>query len=288
MASKTFLTFAPLVNILPENIRIKLLYVIKQKKIPNLKDPITFNEKVNWRKLFDRDPLFSKLADKIAVKDYVKSKNSKVFVPKILWQGKSLCDLPSYCELPEKFVIKANHASGTNYIVKDGNYPSKSELIKLEKNWRKTRIDKTFVEWGYTNIPITFFVEEYLDFSDFVPVDYKFWIFSGRVEFVQIDTQRFINHQRGFFDRNGNRLPFLLTYPDIEAPVCMPNNYADMITIAEDLSSKLDFIRVDLYTNESEVFFGEITVYPDAGYGKFSPSSFDEKVGELWDLGNKV
>lgn len=150
-------------------------------------------------------------------------------------------------------------------IVTNGRHQSLKALKKLENKWSNTRIDKTYVEWGYLNLPITYFVEEYLYFSGFVPVDYKFWVFSGRVSFVQVDTDRFVNHQRAFFDRDWNKLPFLLTYPDIRATLLAPENFADMITVAEKLSAGLDFIRVDLYTNERDVFFGELTVYPGVG-----------------------
>ena len=137
---------------------------------------------------------------------------------------------------------------------------------------------------GYSNIPITYFVEEYLDFSDFVPVDYKFWVFSGRVSFVQVDTNRFINHQRAFFDRDWNKLPFLLTYPDISSTLQAPKNFSDKITVAEKLSGGLDYIRVDLYSDERDVFFGELTIYPGGGYERFSPSRFDLAAGQLWNL----
>ena len=284
MASNLYRAFSPLVNLLPERSRILLMYAYKHMRLPDLAAPLTFNEKIQWRKLYDRNSLFTEIADKVAVKQYVDSKNTVAKVPKILWQGKSLLQLADFSQLPDSYVIKANHASGTNLIVTNGRHQSLKALKKLENKWSNIRIDKTFVEWGYSNIPITYFVEEYLDFSDFVPVDYKFWVFSGRVSFVQVDTDRFVNHQRAFFDRDWNKLPFLLTYPDIRATLLAPENFADMITVAEKLSAGLDFIRVDLYTNERDVFFGELTVYPGGGYERFSPSKFDLTVGQLWEM----
>jgi hypothetical protein len=284
MASNLYRAFAPLVNLLPEKVRIQLLYAVKHKRFLRLKHPVTFNEKVNWRKLHDRAPIFSELADKIIVKEYVKGIVPEAKVPGILWCGDKLEELSAFEDLPDNYVIKANHASGTNIIVNDGKHLAKNTLKMLGREWRRTRIDKTFVEWGYSNIPIKFFVEEFLDFSDFVPVDYKFWVFSGRVEFVQVDTDRFISHQRAFFDRDWVKLPFNLTYPDVRGDLNAPKNFKSMIDTAERLASNLDFVRVDLYSNNEDVFFGEITIYPDAGYGKFHPRRYDEIIGKLWSL----
>jgi len=161
MTSKLFQTFAPFVNILPERYRILLMYAYKHRSLPNIEAPLTFNEKIQWRKLYDRNPLFSEVADKIAVKQYVDNKNAVVKVPKILWQGKSLLQLADFSQLPDNYVIKANHASGTNLIVTNGRHQSLKALKKLENKWSNTRIDKTYVKRGYSNIPIAYFVEEY-------------------------------------------------------------------------------------------------------------------------------
>lgn len=283
MASKVFRFFSPLVDILPERERIKALYLYKFHRLPDLDQPKTFNEKVQWRKLCDRRTKFTTLVDKLAVKKYIKTKCTEVIVPNLIWSGKSLSDLGSE-GLPNKYVIKSNHASGTNYIVRNGEHPSRSTLKYLEKLWRSIDVSKTFVEWAYSEIEIKFFVEEFLDISESVPVDYKFWVFHGKVRFVQVDVDRFVGHKRAFFSTNFERLPFLLTFPDIDREIAPPNNFRDMVAIAEKLSNNLDFVRVDLYSDDENVYFGEFTMYPGGGYEVFQPLSSDFDVGALWSL----
>lgn len=282
MVSTLFKTFAPIVDLLPERLRIELVFFYKHRKKLNLNPPISFNEKINWRKIFDRNPKFCELADKLAVKPYVETFAIDVVVPKVLWQGDTLEDLVHFSNLPKNYVIKANNGSGTNYIVRNGEHLDVQKLRKLESEWRSVNIGETFVEWGYSNIPIKFFVEEFLDFEKDVPTDYKFWVFSGKVHYIQVDADRFVNHQRSFYDTSWNKLPFLLTYPDICYDVSKPNNLTDMIKIAEVLSGEADFLRVDLYSDGNNVYFGEITIYPGSGYERFQPKSYDLIVGKLW------
>jgi hypothetical protein len=281
MASNLFNLLSPLVNVLPEKYRIFALFIYKHKKLPNIISPETFNEKIQWRKINDRNPIFCKLADKVAVKDYIASLNLDVVIPKIIWQSDSLSDF-NFNILTEKFVLKANHASGTNLIIRPGDMIDLQKLKLLEKEWRSIAIDETFVEWGYSQIPIKFFAEEFLDFDSFVPVDYKFWVFHGRVEFVQVDSDRYQGHKRAFYDRNWNKLPFLLTFPDVVNEIIQPKNLIRMIEIAEAIAGDLDFVRVDLYSDHLSVYFGEVTMYPDSGYGVFSPVGADLNIGKLW------
>jgi hypothetical protein len=286
LASRIFEIFSPFVDVLPERVRIYALYLYKLRKFPRIGSPKTFNEKVQWRKLYDRPPIFNILADKLAVKDYVYSKRTPVLVPKVLWEGDTLKDI-DFDEIPENYVIKANHASGTNYIVK-GQRPSIKKLDTLEDEWRDIDVSKTFVEWAYSEIPIKFFVEEFLDIAESVPVDYKFWVFHGKVKFVQVDVDRFIDHKRAFFSKYFEKLPFLLTLPDIDREIKPPENFNEMVSIAESLADGLDFVRVDLYSDENKVYFGECTMYPGGGYEEFKPKSKDLEIGSLWCLDQSI
>jgi hypothetical protein len=247
---------------------------------------VTFNEKVQWRKFHDRNPLFTTLADKLLVKTHIKRIIPELTIPRVLWSGNSLKSVDFY-NFPDDYVIKANHASGTNFIVRNGEHPSVEKLSFLEKEWRATDISKTFVEWAYAQISILFFIEEFLNFEDASPIDYKFWVFHGEVKFVQVDLNRFTEHKRAFYSTSGVKLEFLLTHPDINEPFQMPNNFDEMIWIAEKISEGLDFIRVDLYSDNEAVYFGECTMYPGGGYEKFTPFDFDEKIGKLWCLNNR-
>lgn len=285
MASYIFKILSPIVNCFPEIVRVKGVFFYKFGRLPSIDNPITFNEKVQWRKIYDRDPIFTVLADKLAVKNHISS-SSRVVVPRVLWSGNSLQYL-DVSILPDNYVIKANHASGTNFIVRNGDHPSKSKLSVLEKDWRATDISKTFVEWAYSQVPVRFFVEEFLDFEDVVPIDYKFWVFHGEVKFLQVDLDRFTNHKRAFYSLNGKKLDFRLTYPDIDSDFYMPDNFSDMVHVAEEIAHGLDFVRIDLYSDNEKIYFGECTMYPGGGYEKFVPQKFDEIVGNFWRLSAK-
>lgn len=283
MPSKIFNLISPIVNFLPEHWRIQCLYLYKHQRFSEINRPASFNEKIQWRKLNDHNEIFPILADKIRVKTFISELCLDIVVPSILWEGDNLIDV-SQLDLPESYVIKANHASGTNKIVRNGEHIDRKALLALEKEWKSLDLSKTFVEWGYAQIPIKFFVEEFLDFEQFVPLDYKFWVFNGRVEFVQVDTDRFLGHKRAFYDRSWNKLPFGLTFPIVEEELIMPRNFKKMISSAESIAGELDFVRVDLYSDNEQVYFGEVTMYPDSGYGKFFPRSADKYVGKYWDL----
>ena len=282
MPSKKFNAFAPLMHVLPVKIRLRFLFLVKQRRLLDLEYPHSFNEKVQWRKLYDRRDEFPILVDKLRVKEFVSIKVPEVIVPKVYRSGAKLTDL-HLSELVPPYVIKANHASGTNWIVKDyRSVPRDLEL--LEKRWRSLRLSDTFGEWAYSQVPIRFFVEEFLPFSDSVPIDFKIWVFHGRAEFIQVDTDRFQGHKRAFFDRQWRKQPFLLTFPDVTYNVRKPDNLEEMLLVAEKIADNLDFARIDLYTTNEAIYFGEITLYPDAGHGAFYPSEYDFFVGSFWAL----
>jgi len=287
MASLKFRLFAPLVNLLPEILRIYLMYFLRFREIPNIKTPKTFNEKINWRKIYDRDPLYITLSDKIAVKTYLSKKNLNLVIPKVLWEGDHLPDIKTLDNLPSNYVIKANHASGTNFIVRNNKHLSEKKLLNLQKAWQKIEIQKTFVEWGYSKIPIKFFIEEFIGLQENVPNDYKFFVFDKKMHYVQVDIGRgTTSHKRAFFDRDWILQPFNKEFPAPESSsdFIRPTNFDQMVQSSEEIAPKNGFFRVDLYSDNNHVFFGEITIYPASGYDPFIPSKYDKIVGELWSV----
>ena len=285
MPSLKFRIFSPVVNFFPEKYRIYLMYFLRFRKLPNIKKPVTFNEKINWRKIYDRNPLYSTLSDKIAVKNYLSKRDLNLVVPKILWEGDNLSDIEYLTNLPSRYVIKANHSSGTNYIVRNSEHLSSKDLVNLQKLWQKSKIHKTFVEWGYGNIPVKFFIEEFIGFQQKVPDDYKFYVFDKKMHYVQVDIGRdTTSHKRAFFDRYWNIQPFNKEYPVPVSSVdfIKPLNFDIMIQLAEEIAPQNGFFRVDFYTDNINVFFGEITFYPASGYDPFIPPVYDKIMGDLW------
>ena len=171
---------------------------------PHFKSPRSFAEKVWNRMLFDRDPRWTMLSDRLRVREYVASKVGSEYLVPLLWNGDKPEEIP-FDELPLKFVIKTNHGCGYNIIVKDKTQLDQTKTRRQLKKWLGENFcqDKFLgTEWGYKNIRPTIMVESFLDDNGNVPLDYKFFCYSGRVEFLKVDFDRFEDHSEKFFDRN--------------------------------------------------------------------------------------
>jgi TupA-like ATPgrasp len=247
---------------------------------PRLLFPKTFNEKLQRDKLFHRRSSHAIFADKIAVRDYVKQKVGSHVLSKLYWTGTDLRTAPIGI-LPTKFVIKANHCSGTNLIVSDRDTFNWNEGHEQTCRWLQLDYSEMWAEWQYRWITPRLLIEEVLEGQDGMsPPDYKFFCFRGRVEMVQIDFDRFLNHTRIFVGRNFEVLQFGLQYPRYLGGFGRPANFSTMIEMAEVLAWKESFIRVDLY-DVGRPIFGELTLTPEAGLGKFDPPEYDATLGKL-------
>lgn len=258
---------------------------------PNLKEPRTFNEHLCKRKL-DKD--FSEsiqYQDKVAVRDYVRAKIGEAYLTKCYQVIDSIANL-DYEKLPKSFVAKGTNACGEDsiFIVDDKSTLSEEQVIsKLKKILsRDSNIFSRFYyytnEWWYERIPIRLLVEEHLSpGKGVVPLDYKFFVFHGRVHYIQVDFGRFVNHTRSLYDRDWNLQNFRLGYP--KGPdIARPEGLDEMISVAEALGDHDDFLRIDLYQlDDGRVVFGEITVCPSLGHARFDPPEWDRKFGQIWN-----
>jgi hypothetical protein len=259
----------------------------------NFESPKTFNEFLCRRKLnksFKEAVLFQ---DKYAVREYVKSTIGEEYLTKLYQVIENPSQL-DYQSLPKAFVVKGTNACGTDslLIVSDKTTISE-EKLRSKVDFilkRHLNIFKRFYfysnEWWYNEIPVKVLIEEHLmaDTGE-IPLDYKFFVFHGRVEYIQVDFGRFVNHTRSLYNRNWELQDFQLGYPrgiDVEAPKLL----GEMIEVAERLAKGYDFLRVDLYEiSGKRVVFGEITVCPSLGHARFTPTSWDHRFGELWAKG---
>ncbi len=247
---------------------------------PKLLCPKTFNEKLQREKLFRRRSRQTIFADKIAVRDYVKQKVGSHVLPKLYWTGTDLRTAP-HGILPKKFVIKTNQGSGFNLIVRDAASLDWEAAHKQTQQWLRQDYSVHFAEWQYRWIKPRVLIEEFLEGPDGgVPLDYKFFCFRGRAEMVQIDFDRFTNHMRAFYDRNFQLLPFGLQYPRQARIAPKPDCFEKMLQLAESLAGPEPFLRVDLY-DIGRPIFGELTLTPEAGLGRFDPPEYDVILGEL-------
>jgi len=285
-----------------EFLKKKFLYTMGREL--DLDSPRTFNEKIQWLKLYDRNPLYTTLVDKYAVKQYVKEKiGSEYIIPTIgVWDTVDDIELD---RLPSQFVLKVTHDSGGIVICKDKTkFDFKSAKKKLSNSLKRDYYNENR-EWPYKNVPHRIICEKYMedsnsgDFPDYTTLnttdktngelkDYKFFCFNGDVKFFKVDFNRFQGHRANYYDVNGLLLPFgeAKYPPKPEENIEIPENYKDMIALAERLSSGVPFLRVDFYNVSNHIYFGELTFFPASGFGKFAPEEWDLTIGKLLVLPN--
>lgn len=271
----------------PDKQYLKMMFRLKMGYPLNLKKPQTFNEKLQWLKLYNRRPEYTQMVDKYAVKEYVaKIIGEKYIIPTIgVWDK---FDQINFSSLPELFVLKTTHGGGGGGVVicnnKD-NFDISDARQKLNRSL-SGNIYNSLREWPYKDVKKRIIAEKYICDEKNELKDYKFFCFNGKVQFFKIDFDRFIEHHANYYDRAGNLLPFgeadFLPKPEILLDI--PYNLSEMIQIAEKLAANIPFIRVDLYNIKGKIYFGEMTFFPSSGLGQFLPKKYDYILGELIKL----
>lgn len=275
-----------LYNRLSDEDFIKLLFKAEMGYDPDLENPKTFNEKLQWIKLYDHNPLYTKMVDKIAVKDYVREKIGDEHIIKTLGIWDSYDDI-DFETLPEQFVLKCNHDSGGLVIVKDKEKLDRRKAGKIISSSLKVNYYKKYREWPYKNVQPRIIAETYVvDEATNSLNDYKFFCFNGKVKCFKIDFNRFVKHQANYYDENCNLLPFgEKDFPrDSSADIKMPPVIDEMKKMAEIIAAGHPFLRVDLYYANNHIYFGEITFFPASGFGKIEPVEWDSILGEWINL----
>ena len=273
-------------KLFPDAMFLRLLFPLKVGYKLDLNNPTTFNEKLQWLKLYDRKPEFVKMVDKYEAKDYVKTKiGEEHVIPTIgVYNTWDEIDIQG---LPEKFVIKCTHDSGGILICTDKSGVEWSTARRKIENALKTNYYWRNREWPYKGVKPRIIAEDYMvDESGKELKDYKFFCFDGKVRFYKIDFDRFIEHHSNYYDREGRFLPFgeAALPPVREKELHLPTNFQEMIQIAEKLSKGIPFVRIDLYNVNGRIYFGEITFFPASGMGQFTSYEWDEKIGEMLKL----
>ncbi|MBI3217551.1 MAG: hypothetical protein HYZ38_27370 [Mycobacterium sp.] len=249
----------------------------------NFTQPRTFNEKVNWRILHDRRDRIIAACDKLRMKEMARAAHPGpgLRIPQTYWSGTDLRDAPNLAGLPP-WVLKPNHSSG-HVILGPTPHTSVADLQKQTRDWWK-RTPVELGEWGYGEARPLLVLEERIPTPDGnPPPDYKFFVFDGRVELVQVNRGRFENQTATFLDADWNRLPVRWRIrPVADEP--RPAELDAMLAVAGTLGADWDFIRVDLYAVDGEIWFGEYTPYPGGGLLRYTPKAFDAEQGLHWRL----
>lgn len=264
--------------IIPDKIYTKILYFIKVGKTLNLENPSSFSEKINYIKIHSNNPLRDLVTDRIKVRSYVKEKSTECDLIPLIWSGKGFTE-EIYNKLPQNFVIKANHGSQMVEIV-DKNKTSFKELYKTCQKWLKRNYYAYGREKVYMNLERFLVVESKITTkSGQIPQDYKFFCFNGKVEVIQIDTGRFGNHKRNYFNRYFEPIDLTTVHPT--GIIEKPQQFDKAVSIAEELSYEFSFIRVDLFlTDDGKIYFGELTNFPANGMRKYKPKEYEDYFGK--------
>ena len=272
------------INLLNDKTYLKIRYYATFKKFLNLKNPQTFNEKLQWLKLNDRKDIYTKMVDKYEAKSYVsKIIGNKYIIPTLgIYNNFDEID---FNKLPNQFVIKCTHDSGGLVIVTD---KSKLDIEKAKKKLNKSLKRNYYYpgrEWPYKNVKPRIIIEKYMkDNKNNSMRDYKFFCFNGNPYCILVCSDRDIDLKETFYDLEWKVMRLKRPNHKLDNSIENPHNFEKMIEFSKKLSSKISFLRVDFYEINGNLYFGELTFYPASGFGKFEPEEWDLKLGNLIDL----
>lgn len=276
---------------IPSKLYLRAVYRLKMGEKLHLRFPKTFNEKLQWLKLYNQKPEYTTMVDKYAVKEYVGNIIGKEHIIPTIGVWNSVEEI-EWEKLPDQFVLKTTHGGGGGGVVvcKDKANLDIGRVKKVLQHSMNTDIYWTTREWPYKNVPKRIIAEQFLvDESGIELKDYKFFCFNGEVKCFKIDFDRFIEHRANYYNREAKILLFgeQCCLPDFTKEFDKPKNFEQMLEIVETLAHDIPFVRIDLYNIDGRIYFGEITFFPAAGTGKFTPEEWDYKLGEWLELPKK-
>ena len=282
----SYLTAMGLTHWMSDERFLKKEYYLAMGKTLNLNTPKTFNEKLQWLKLYNREPQYTMMVDKYAVKQYVANKiGSQCIIPTLgVWNHFDEID---FDELPNQFVLKCTHDSGGIVICKDKLKLDKRAAKQKLEYYLKRKYYYVHREWPYKNVKPRIIAEKYMSNDNGEDLnDYKLMCFNGQVKATFVCSDRFSEDglKVTFYDTNWKRMPFERHYPASKTDIARPKTYDEMLILAEKLAFQIPFVRVDFYEVHGRVYFGELTFFPGSGYEEFTPEEWDKKLGDWINL----
>jgi hypothetical protein len=267
---------------IPDEMMLKLQYKIKTGRKLELNHPERYTEKLQWYKLNYKNPVMHQCVDKYKVRDYVREKNLEHILINLIAKYDSV-DVIDWDSLPNQFVMKTtNGGGGLNVVVCSDKSQLDFESLKTKLMCKKAKPKTGGREWAYYGIEPGIIVEDLL-VNDKQPEaginDYKIFCYGGKAKYIVVDVDRYVGHKRNFYDIEWNNLNIKSDCPSIDRELEKPDNFEEMVKIAEKLSGDFPYVRVDLYNISGKIYFGELTFYPWSGYVKFSPDAFDYELG---------
>ncbi|KTR57815.1 hypothetical protein RSA42_15660 [Exiguobacterium indicum] len=269
---------------IPDELFLKTVYFLRTKSKLNLKNPQTYNEKLQLLKIIQKDPKMTDLVDKFKVRDYVEGSIGKQYLVPLINSYNSVEEI-NFKDLPHKFVLKSNHDSGGVVICPDKNKLNVKKTKKILNKSLKRNFYYLGREYPYKNVTPKIICEEFIeDKNQKELIDYRFFCFDGKVEMIALDfsiTDK-SNTRRNIYDKEWNLLEEEITYKrEVKTPPKRPDKLEEMIELSEKLSKEFAHVRVDFYYINNEILFGELTFYHQSGFAKFKNEEFNHKLGSL-------
>lgn len=283
MKKELIKVYRKIAGIFPFKFVIYTDYLIKQKKLLNLKNPKSFSEKIQWIKIYGKLEKYSHLVDKYEVRDYVATNIGKEYLNNIYGVYDNVNQI-DFKEFPNKFILKLNNGSGYNLVCKDKSSLDIDKVKNDLKKWMKVDFYKEHKEIQYKNVKSKILCEEYLEDESGDLKDYKIFCFNGKAEFIQVDTGRFSNHIQNMYNTNWDKLNLSFGYKSGNIIDKKPKKLNQMLLLAEKLSKDIPFARIDFYYVSDKIYFGEITLTPQNGLVSFSPESEDYRIANMINL----
>lgn len=278
-------------NDMPDDEYVKRMYKALRGVELDLENPKTFNEKLAWQKIYERKPLYTQLADKYAVRQYITDKIGSEYLIPLLGGPWDNADQIDFDSLPEKFILKCNHDSGGIVVCRDKTRLN-IEAVKQKLN-KRLSVNYYYAgrEWPYKNIKPCIIAEKYMEDERQKDglIDWKFFCFNGKAKFIYV-SQGLENHATAhisFYDLDGNEMPFGRSdFAPFDKIPYKPDNLGKMTELADALATDIGcpFIRVDMYEIDGKIYFSEFTFTPCSGVLPFDPPEWDEKIGSMLKL----
>lgn len=271
-------------NFMSDSKYLRLLFRAEMGYKLDLNNPKTYNEKLQWLKLYDRNPIYTKFVDKYEVREYIKEKIGEEYLIPLIFVYDDVDEI-DWDVLPNQFVLKCTHGSGSNIVCRDKEkLDIKGSKKKLNK-WMKKNWYWFGREWVYKELKPRIICEKYfVDDTKKGLKDYKFYCFDGEPKAMMVATERGIDTRFDFFDMEFNHLPFEQGAKNSEKEIKKPQTFEEMKELAKKLSRGISHVRVDFYESDKKVYFGELTFFDSSGLAKFEPKEYDYIFGSWVDL----
>lgn len=273
-----------LLSFVPSAPYLKMVYRIKTGEKLHLKNPVGFNEKLNWLKLNHIHPGYTQLVDKLAVRDYIREKIGEDYLFPLLGSWDSFDDI-DFDALPDKFVLKCNHDSGSVKLITDKSKMDKAALKAFFERRLATNAYCLGREYPYKDVPPKMMAEAFMEAPDGGGInDYKFFCFQGKPKLLFVATDRATDVRFDFFDMDFQHLDIVNIHEQSGKEIQKPSCFEEMKSLAETLSQGMEFVRIDLYEIGGRVYFGEFTFFHGGGFYLFHPAHWENDLGDLLPL----